>query len=898
MRVLSVLPVLLTSFIFKFALAANCDEDLLGENDLPDSAFTATSNSETVEQPIAGVSPGVDHSAKTARDMPTGGWCPSRKVSTNLTEYIQVDMKTVNVITKIAFGPRSGVAYTPSFVIRYKREENDGWRDYKMCSSNSTLIISGVESNLDLKLISLNPPIVARWVRIYPYSQKPMFVCAKFQFYGCRFSDELVEYKIPGGSDFNSNSYGSGLVNLRDVCYEGQRDPRGGVLHNGLGCLSDSRVSTSTKAFDLSPWEHDSERSEAAAVANGDCLVGWNRSRWEEARRSPSPAVDLVYRFSGLRTFQALHLYALNLPVKKIRIPRRIEASFSIDGTTFPSTSDISSDVHSYAADPLIIDLNAKSGRAVQLKLFFADEWIVLSETRFISVAGKENELAVKVAKEGSAGLPASENVNPPSSSSLVENNRNEESDHDSNYNPNLEPEEEIEVNESQNPIHDANGGPIRVIESPPYQGPTMLILILVFLCCFMLLLVGIACFSISWMKNRRKKRQQSMREDMQSASGKQFKSHSNSSGLFKWPGLTLTTGGNSNLTGASQPSFDNGMGYVTVPNNDPGQFFAYSSVPSTQNGELTDSRPLAKRLFSSVAAKLFRSKGKARILTPTSHQYEQVVAQSSHSSPSVNPNAANPIFQSQQSAPSFPVTSLPVHTANGVIQIDLKRSNPTLIVNGHPLLQYQQTQQQYQQQQHQGTESMNRGANYFPTFSNRQPESSVVYQSVQGESDADSLAASTMSPEYASASLLGGQTGSGIPYMAGMGGWGVGDYSTTQRQLVDVSTSTQAIMQPPFYVPQSSQQQQQQQNSAAVAAAYAWTSPNGAFIQRSLSQQQFHQPFWAPQTVSQGVPMAHEVASSTHSGESSSDQFSSRLGNGSNRDPSSTIYGFTGQST
>lgn len=58
---------LLTSFIFEASLAANCDEDLLGENDLPDSAFTATSNSESVEQLIAGVSPGVDHSAKTAR---------------------------------------------------------------------------------------------------------------------------------------------------------------------------------------------------------------------------------------------------------------------------------------------------------------------------------------------------------------------------------------------------------------------------------------------------------------------------------------------------------------------------------------------------------------------------------------------------------------------------------------------------------------------------------------------------------------------------------------------------------------------------------------------------------------------------------------------------------------
>lgn len=57
----------LMSFIFEVALSANCDEAILGIDDLPDSAFTATSNSETVEQSIAGLSPGVDHSAKTAR---------------------------------------------------------------------------------------------------------------------------------------------------------------------------------------------------------------------------------------------------------------------------------------------------------------------------------------------------------------------------------------------------------------------------------------------------------------------------------------------------------------------------------------------------------------------------------------------------------------------------------------------------------------------------------------------------------------------------------------------------------------------------------------------------------------------------------------------------------------
>lgn len=82
------------------------------------------------------------------------------------------------------------------------------------------------------------------------------------------------------------------------------------------------------------------------------------------------------------------------------------------------------------------------------------------------------------------------------------------------------------------------------------------------------------------------------------------------------------------------------------------------------------------------------------------------------------------------------------MHTANGLIQIDLKRSHPSLIVNGHPLLQFQQPQQQ----QRQGSDNSNRGANYFSTFNNRQHDSSVVYQSVHGESDADSLAASQWS--------------------------------------------------------------------------------------------------------------------------------------------------------
>ncbi|CDS38168.1 discoidin domain containing receptor 2 [Echinococcus multilocularis] len=946
----------LTSFILKFALSASCDEALLGVNELPDSAFTATSNSETVEQSIAGLGPGVDHSAKTARDMLTGGWCPSRKVSTNLTDYIQVDMGAVNVITKIAFGPRSDVAYTPSFVIRYRREGSSNWRDYKSCSSNSTLIIRGVGSNLDLKLIPLNPPIVARWVRVYPYSRTPMFVCAKFEFYGCRFSDELVEYEIPDGSDFYLNSFTNPL-NLHDTCYDGQWDPRGGILHNGVGCLVDSRISTSTKALQLPPWEHDTASSAIAAASTLDCLVGWNRSRWEETRRSTTTTVDLVFRFSGLRTFNALHLYALNAPSRKIRMPRRIEVAVSVDGLTFSATPDAFLDVQTFSSEPLIVDLKKKNGRVVQVKLFFDDEWIVLSETRFISVAGNKNGLSGYAGGEDSPNLRFDESEKPFSSSSLMETqylpavDKTKVNDDNSINHISKAGDVDDEEEDFENLINEANGGPLRVIDPPPYQGPTMLVLILVFLCCFMILLVGVACFSIAWMQKRRKKRHQDSRSELQSANGKLLKAQSGSVGLFRWPGLSITNGGGGGCTTAnavSQPSFDGGLGYVAVANTDcdcanssllshqasstspfiiypgfrDGSFFAYTGVPAlpvVQNGGSgVSGRPLAKRLLTSMATKLFRSRcaGKpsaVRIMSPSTHQYEQVLAQSAHSSP-VMTSTATAAFQPQPSAPtrneaalpSFPVTSLPVHTANGLIQIDLKRSHPSLIVNGHPLLQFQQPQQQQQ-----SSDNNNRGANYFSTFSNRQHDSSVVYQSVHGESDADSLAASTMSPEYASASLLGGQSGNGLPFIAGIGGWGVGEYSTAHRQLVDAATSTQAILQQPFYASPPLHQHQGPASAnaatAAAAAAYAWTSPTGTFIQRSLSQQQFHQPFWATQTVSQAAPIGHEVASSTHSGESS-DQFSARIGGvigggggggsgGSAGDPPSTIYGFNGQS-
>ncbi len=193
-----------------------------------------------------------------------------------------------------------------------------------------------------MKLISLSSPIIARWVRIYPYSRSPMYVCVKFGFYGCRFSgrpssiyfqpqptfelpstvhdpfsivDELVEYKIPDGSLFQSSPF-SPKIDLQDRCYDGKRDQRSNVLHDGLGCLADSRVVSAGefgRAFDTPAWQQHSIPSE--------CLVGWNRSRWEDGRQLAADnkgVVDMVFRFSGLRNFSSLAIFALDLPSQKV----------------------------------------------------------------------------------------------------------------------------------------------------------------------------------------------------------------------------------------------------------------------------------------------------------------------------------------------------------------------------------------------------------------------------------------------------------------------------------------------------------------------------------------------------------------------------------------------------
>ncbi|VDN14462.1 unnamed protein product, partial [Dibothriocephalus latus] len=310
------------------------------------------------------------------------------------------------------------------------------------------------------------------------------------------------------------------------------------------------------------------------------------------------------------------------------------------------------------------------------------------------------------------------------------------------------------------------------------YRGSTVLVLVLVFLCCFLGILVGIACFSVSYMQKRKLRRA----VDLQSPKLKT---------RFHLPGLTISSaaGGQSvdaNYSTINNPESERGIRDFSQQRpvsqsteqktdlvlcaNDVSQSINSKTCQQTGSESTTSSgraRSTTRgNLFASIASKLFRAKSKSprTIVEVDRKQYDPMQASSvqegllenfsPHSSPPrghslsyaspVSPQASQmppPDHQSQINSGGLqnPVS---VHTVNGVIQVDLRRSHPSLLVNGHPIWRSPMVNA--------GSMTNLERPCYIPhvNFFNTQhpqplvlPVDSALYQSVQGESDADSLA-------------------------------------------------------------------------------------------------------------------------------------------------------------
>nr|CAH8826423.1 unnamed protein product [Trichobilharzia regenti] len=409
---------------------------LVNRNRIPDKAFNATSE-------VLDPSGARRYNAHSIRNENTDfAWCPGKRIGTECDEYIEVDMGELNIITKVVISgllaEDGGSRYTPYFYIRYKREQNEeNWRTYRQLRPTITSRLLGGLDALVPKFVVLDPPLIARWIRIYPYRDPPGFVCIRLEAYGCQFSDDLVEYRIPEGSlahppyqaethlykvqgselftneKQNFSQAGGGLP-FSDTCYDGHRIEPGSLLNGGLGCLIDLNIANR----DATPFI---QRGLKADKSMNHQFVGWHRDRWRSSQEKNNDVVDMLFRFASIRNFTRLRFYVSNNYIEKVRIPRRLEVKFSVGGVHFSGQSPISRDFklenRSVGVFSITMDLSHRIGQVVQLKAFFADDWLLFSEIRFES-----EKVTTPVKLDESAVIPAKSSNNPM-------NNKNKEED-------------------------------------------------------------------------------------------------------------------------------------------------------------------------------------------------------------------------------------------------------------------------------------------------------------------------------------------------------------------------------------------------------------------------------------------------------------------------------------
>lgn len=143
------------------------------------------------------------------------------------------------------------------------------------------------------------------------------------------FTDNLLSYRIPEGSDFQSGlrptlsnlvfeNVSNHLIrdnpNLRrpfaDTCYDGYRIEPGSLLDGGLGCL-----------VDLNRAALDSKPRFVESNSNWH-FVGWHRDRWRHSDGKHRDLVDMLFKFESLRNFTHLKIFVSNNFVDKVSVFR------------------------------------------------------------------------------------------------------------------------------------------------------------------------------------------------------------------------------------------------------------------------------------------------------------------------------------------------------------------------------------------------------------------------------------------------------------------------------------------------------------------------------------------------------------------------------------------------
>ncbi|KRZ92197.1 Discoidin domain-containing receptor 2 [Trichinella sp. T8] len=322
--------------------------------EIADEALTASSSFDE-----SSVGP---QNARIRTEQLGGAWCPRRQIRPDVHEWIQVDLGAARIVTAIEtqgrYGDGLGQEFTTGYSVEYWRPGMHGWYRYR--NQHGQEVLQGNNDTSSAVKREIDSPFVASKLRIIPWSEHTRTVCIRFELYGCSFTDRVVEYRMPQG-------YVGADRNLADESYDGEQLANG-TLVGGLGQLHDRQVGTEPFTESAFRW------------------VGWRRSltgHW----------LDIKFIFNELRNFTSVQLHCAHFNRKSVAIFSAAQLFFVQDQEhehhqplEYSPSGEISSD---RGVRWIVIPVQHQTAKILHIRLFFAAEWLLISEIEFDSTPAK-----------------------------------------------------------------------------------------------------------------------------------------------------------------------------------------------------------------------------------------------------------------------------------------------------------------------------------------------------------------------------------------------------------------------------------------------------------------------------------------------------------------------------
>ncbi|NXO00527.1 DDR2 protein, partial [Rhinopomastus cyanomelas] len=307
--------------------------------------------------------------ARLQREEGDGAWCPAGLLQPEDVQFLQIDLHKLFFITLIGTQGRharaTGKEFARTYRIDYSRN-GERWISWK--DRQGEKVIQGNVDTYDVVLKDLQPPIIARFIRVIPVTKRQMTVCMRVELYGCVWYDGLASYSIPEGGTIAAPGFP--IVYLNDSTYDGYQERR--HLYGGLGQLTDGVLGLD-----------DFTQSHQYRVWPGYDYVGWKNESFSTG------AVEMEFQFDRPRNFTSMKVHCNNMFSKGVKIFQKVECLFKprliADWEPEPVGVATVLDDKNPSARFVTVPLNQRMGKAILCRFYFADTWMMMSEISFQS---------------------------------------------------------------------------------------------------------------------------------------------------------------------------------------------------------------------------------------------------------------------------------------------------------------------------------------------------------------------------------------------------------------------------------------------------------------------------------------------------------------------------------